>query len=708
MHRDQKKKTHRTRILTTSKVVFDFETRSTVDLKLCGSYAYSEHEDTEILCLCAHVSDQHQIILWIPHRFGLSDAALNVLGEAYDLYIGKNIPEPLDLALCLDYEFIAHNAEFDYGIWNNVCATRYGWPRIEFEQLMCSMGQCSRNGLPGGLDAAGAILKVMEQKDKVGSSLITQMCKPHKKPKKEVYEYVYTEEKHVQMIHYCAQDIRATAAVVEASFPMNDSEKWIWQETARINERGFPISLPDVGAILEVEKTLRDELIMALEKATDGEITGADMKRSKMLKDWLNNRGMNCTSIDAANVYLMLCKPGIPDDVRTVLLARQQLGTSATSKFKSMQLRTTESCPRVRGGFQYYGAAKTGRWAGRGTQPHNMVRPSIKDEEVDYLFSKIENQGEFYDAINSLEQGNAKCLASLVRGVVKAPEGRTFMTADYSAIEARGVFWLAEDEGGIKAFADSDAGTGAEIYKIMAGDIFNVPADEVDKDQRSVGKQAILGCGYGMGSNKFEITCDSYGIQLPVSSKVIVDKYRKKFGDVPSMWYALEDAAVLAVGNPNQKVKCGGVWFKKVQRRGRWILICALPSERMLVYQEPRLGKKTTPWGAVKDTVFYKAMVGRENGGYHWAESDIWGGTWLENICQAVCRDLLAHSLKQVHDEGLNTILHVHDEIVVEVPDSYGESELNHFYDIVKRKPKWAEGFPVQAEGWIGNRYKKD
>lgn len=723
---------------------------------------------TEILCLGALIEGYHRPVVWLPWEYGLTEEGISLLKGSYEVYIQEEMPRPLEDAYHEGFTFEAHNVEFDKQIWNSKCVPEYKWPKLEISQCSDTMALLARNGLPMSLEQGGEVLNLIEKKSKTGDALIKMLTSKRKRPRKDEYYYIYTEERHIQFIDYCVQDVVSTKAISDYLRPIKESEKEIFEETLRINEYGFPIDVESIHKIEKLEQINRELIANRMKEATQGAITENDMKRTGFLKDWINEQGVVCSGVSASEISRMLELPNLPDHVRPVLYGRQELGKSSTSKFTSMRSHADPDDNRIRGSFTYYGASKTGRFAGRGVQPHNIARPVIKQNEIDNIyemFEKDESLDKVMEYIQGIGKTNAQCFSSLIRGAICAPKGRTFMASDYSAIEARGIFWLARESVGLEEFTGSDLGRTAEIYKLMAGDIYNKSPEEVSSGERSLGKQAILGCGYGMGPSKFAITCSSYGIPLldftfcktcgttnadllnhkefvnyklkddpefklctncldfiqdpkrmeflrtapsmSVRAEDVVGTYREKYHMVPMFWNRLEKAAIEAVSNPLVVTTAMGIKFKVSTRHGRKVLTCLLPSGRMLAYPDPRLEFDVTPWGSKRKKVVFKTIVQTKGGGRIWGDESPWGGVWAENCTQAVARDLLAHSMMKVKEYGYQTVLHVHDEIVVEVPDTYNESDLEKFNKVMEILPDWAKGFPIKAEGWISRRYMK-
>jgi DNA polymerase len=289
-----------------------------------------------------------------------------------------------------------------------------------------------------------------------------------------------------------------------------------------------------------------------------------------------------------------------------------------------------------------------------------------------------------------------EALSFALRGIITASPGRKLYVADYAAIEARVVFWLADDQSALDIFRRGEC-----IYCDMASTIYGRTVIKgVDIDERQLGKQAILGLGYGMGGPKFVDTCAKYNIHLELDfSKHVVDLYREKYWRVKKMWYDQEAAAMEAVRRPGNSIRCGKIVWRVVGA----FLYCKLPSGRLLAYCDPIIVKKPTPWGEMRDALTY---MGVDPYTKKWRRQDTYGGMLVENITQAVARDLMAESMLAAHEgDTYDPILSVHDELIAEADD--GKGDVKEFEHLMATTPAWAEGCPVSAEGWSGYRYKK-
>jgi DNA polymerase len=347
------------------------------------------------------------------------------------------------------------------------------------------------------------------------------------------------------------------------------------------------------------------------------------------------------------------------------------------------------ACPdsRIRGALLYHGAS-TGRWAGRGIQPQNYPQGKIKD--VHNIISALET-GD-YQWFQTLFPDVFTALSAALRAMLCAPYGHDLISCDFSAIEARVVCWLAGDEVNLDVYRK-----GLDPYKEMASAIFNVSTGAV-KQQRELGKRAVLGCGFGMGWKKFMLTCEVQG--QPVSEELAqaaVNAYRYKYEPVKAFWNDLEEAAIRAVKYAGRRFDVNEVqWLVKGA-----FLYCRLPSGRLLAYYAPKIERRDSPMGE-RDQLTYMAVDSKTK---QWVREGTYGGKLTENVVQATARDVMVDAMFRVERAGYPLVLSVHDELVADVPQAFGS--LNEFEQIMSELPHWAKGLPIKVEGWRSDRYKK-
>jgi DNA polymerase len=633
-------------------VSIDFETRSAVDLRKTGVYKYAADQSTDIWCMAYKAPWSDDVLVWQP-------------GDAVDPYLEDWIIAGGLLS--------AWNANFERTIWNEIMVGRYQWPRTNIKQWRCTMAQASAMGLPRALGQAAAVLGVEEQKDKTGAALMLRMARPRKVNADGSYTWWNTKDKVDALVAYCRQDVRTELSVAETLNAMPDAERRLYQLDQRINDRGVALDVDLVHRVKALAGNASIEIDAEIQRLTKGQVKAAT--NGMDLVAWLNSHGIATKSVDKQTVARLLTSDKLHPVIRQVLTLRQNGAKSSTAKYDAM-LHAVNADGRMRGLLVYHGAA-TGRWSGKLVQPQNFPRPQKKQDELDEIIAKLKADKDVS------EHGAGTVLASdLLRSMLIADDGHRLMFADYSAIEARVLAWVAGQNDLVETFRK-----GGDVYKEMASAIYNVDVENVTDGQRQVGKMAILGCGYGMGGKRFAEQCATMGIKVDEDeAKRIVAVYREKNHRIAQYWRDVEQDFV-------EMVKGAG-------RVGTVPL--PLPSGRSLTYHNPRIIQRETPWGAMRDTAQVDTLnsVTRQ-----WVSQIIWGGLLTENVVQATARDLMATAMMALELKGYNVILSVHDEIISEVPDGFGS--LDEMIDIMTQVPAWAQGCPINAEGKEGKRYRK-
>lgn len=651
-------------------IVLDFETRSRYPIK-AGASRYSLDPSTDVLCLAYQIDDS-PVKLWKP---------------------GDENPQDLFDAIAAGAAVWAHNVTFEIAIWQNVMVERYFWPEIPPRQWRCTMAECMAVGLPSSLENVGKALGIASDslKDKAGHRVMLKLSKPRKPTKNNKSEWHDKPEDFEKLYEYCKQDVVAEAAIHKRVPRLNNRELSVFHYDKVVNGRGVKIDRGFVEAVVSLRDEHKKRLIPELESITEGRVKTA--REVQNLISELQKYKVWTSDLDADSVSNLLEKDDLHPTARRILEIRQELSLSSVDKFDAM-LRSVEPDDRIRGAFQYHGA-QTGRWAGRIVQLQNLPRGFFSEKE--YLNGTVESvikiikRQDYDDFIAFLDMFNwkfGKTLSALVRSAFVADVGKKYIVSDFASVEARGVAWSADERWLLDVFADKKACS----YKHMAADIYGVKYEEVTKDQRFTGKQAVLGCGYGLGGAKFQTMCLGYGVLLPSEfCNKVISIYREKNKATKNFWYELQRAAIrtVEIGKSHQ----AGPYLYYLE--DAW-LKCRLPSGRSIAYYQPRL----------VDGRYGKALeyTGVDQSGKP-VKTSTWGGKLLENVVQGICRDLLVHAKSNLEKEGYTTVLHVHDEIVAEVPEGFGSVE--EMEAIMCEVPSWAKGFPISAEGFEARRYRK-
>lgn len=648
-------------------VSLDFETRSVVDLKRAGVYVYAEHPQTDVQCL-AWAIDDDEPELWWP---------------------GDPLPLKLKLAIDREYEMRAWNAQFERLIWRSIMVPRYKFPKIPMERWFCTMADAGAMALPRSLESCAAVLRVAQQKDMAAWRLGLRLARP-RFVKDGVVTWWTREkdpERFVVLGKYCQQDVRTERAIAKVTRRLDANERRVYLLDQQINDRGLNVDLDLVHALRRITETGLERANEEIRRATNGEVVSVtDLNK---MKAWLTAQGYTVPSLDKTALRELLAGEH-PDPVRDVLEARAEAGRSSTAKIDAL-LRCLCSDGRVRGTMLYHGA-NTGRWAGRLLQTHNFPRPQMPRPET-FIPDVLKQR---YDAID-LFYPPLMVVAALLRGMLVASAGHRLLVGDFAGIEARVLNWLAGQHDIIEAFRRKE-----KIYERMAAAIFGVPAAEISKEdpRRQIGKNTELGCGYGLGWKTYQRTVwEQEGVALPdVLCQKAVEVYRSTHPAVVEFWRDLESAALNAVEQPGSMHAVAGNKF--VVRGGYLWLV--LRSGRPLAYARPRIEDKPTPWGELKPCVTAENVNSQTR---QWQRRPYYGGLWAENIVQAVSRDLMAGAMLRATKRLYPIVLTVHDEIVADVPVGHGS--LDEFLNLMAHVPLWADGCPIDVEGWEGERYRK-
>ena len=639
----------------------DTETYSGTDLKAAGLFKYMEDPDFEILLLPFAWDDEPVRVL------DLTDPVDRE--ELPDIIAGLQDPDTIK---------VAHNSPFERSAYQRGFGF-YQHPE-EWEDTMIL---CAMNGLPLSLDAAGAALQLPIQKRKDGKALINYFCKPCKPTKANGGRTRnlphHAPEKWERFKLYARDDVEVERLIHKklGRFPVTDFERRIWALDARINERGVMVDTDLAQAAVAVDEAYSAELAEELLK-----LTGLENPNSvAQLKGWLEERGLFTESLDKEAVTGLLDRAVDPTTKR-VLQLRQLLGKTSTKKYSAM-LSAACSDGRVRGLTQYYGASRTGRWAGRLVQLQNLPQNHL--EAIGDVRELVRSRD--LETLEMIFPNVSDVLSQLIRTALVAKPGHTFLVADFSAIEARVTAYLAGEQWRLDVFAQ-----GGDIYCSSASQMFHVPVEKhgVNKHLRQKGKVAELACGYGGGVNALKaFGADKMGL-TEAEMQEIVDNWRAASPTIPRLWREAEQAAKAALEQPGKvtRMRCG-VMF----RRDAQALRCQLPSKRQLSYWDARIED---------GSIVYMGQGGQGGG---WMKKETWGGKLVENIVQAYARDCLAVAMDRLAAAGFQICFHVHDEVVAEAPAGTGWEEMAR---IMGQPIEWAPGLLLRADGYTTDFYMKD
>lgn len=686
-------------------ITMDFETRSEANLKKVGAYKYATHPSTDVLCL-AWAVDDGEVDLWHP---SFEDQTPFVAKTKRERALkGRNIPlspTPRGLLRLIEEGDLveAHNAYFERCIWRFVMVEKYGWSCVEDSQWRCSAAKAASYALPRPLEDAAVALGISEQKDMEGHKLMLRMSKPRKATKDDpTSRWHQKRDDLLRLFEYCKQDVRAERALSCQLRDLPSQEIELWQLDQEMNMRGMYCDRRMAEASIKIAAQAREEASNELAKITDGDV----LKTTQRLQfvRWLNKEGIRGTSVAKDVVDAHLERGNLEEHVHRALYLWRRSSKTSIKKYDAMLARISED-DRIRDLLMYHGAS-TGRWSGRGIQPHNFPRNTPKTMYAiigDILCGSFERMKLLYG-----EDGVMDVLSSVLRGALTSAPGHDLMAADYSAIEARGTFWIAGHEEGLNIFRKIDAGEfpNQDIYTWQASNILGRLITKDDEEDRSkYGKVPVLACGYQGGWKAMLAFAPDMDKDM---AKDIVKQYRSTNPLVVQFWRDVQRAAHEAVrrGRNGDAVRCGRLRFKQVGR----FLHCRLPNGRLLSYLDPRvkMAELVINKGEEDEKVVVVpqlSFMGTDTHTHQWTRCSTYGGKLTENIVQALCRDIMAEAMLRLRDTIYVPVLTVHDEILAEVPE--GAGGLEEFKAIMAEQPEWADGFPIEAAGWRGKRFRK-
>lgn len=641
----------------------DFETRSQIDLKACGLYRYAEDISTDVLLACFKGDGEGPTMQWFRR---------------------EPVPPRIVKAVESGEEFCAHNAAFEMALWAHVLADRHGWPECPPpERWVCTMAQAYAHGIPASLEMAAKTCGLPVQKDIEGYRLMLRMCKPlplKKDDEPGTVRWLEDAESLKRLAQYCVIDVVVAEKLHHRLRKLPKSEREIWAVGQRINKRGVLIDSEAGDAIAGVCAKAIQDCGRELARITGGAVDG--VSQAARLTTWLASRGY-ASGVTKSEVADLLEDEALPGDVREALEVRKLAARSSIAKIAKMEM-VAGLDGRARGLHQYHGAA-TGREAGRLIQTQNLVRPEWKKWQVEVAINLFKDRD-----IEGLRVGFGEPLAvapSCLRGLLRAAPGTALVACDFASVEARMLPWLANEIAVLNVFR-----AGEDVYVEAASGIYSVPKSEVSGTQRQIGKVSILALGYQGAVGAFQSMARNYGVKVDDDTALdIVKRWRKANRNIVKFWYALEEAAIEAINTPLKAFVVGKVAFKFMGGH----LWMRLPSGRWLCY-----------WGAHLDEKGKIKYYGKDRTGKH-AWVNTYGGKLAENATQAACRDLLWRVILMAEAAGLPTVLHVHDEDVLEVPKAKAQEALAFLLAAMRTPPDWCPDLPLNAEGWIAERFGK-
>lgn len=646
-------------------ISIDIETFSSVDLGKSGVYRYVEGEDFEVLL------------------FGYSIDGGEV--QVIDLACGEKIP-PVIISALSDPTITkwAFNAQFE-----RICLSRFlGFPTgtyLDPTGWHCTMVWSATLGLPLSLEGVGSVLGLEKQKLQEGKTLIKYFCVPCAATKANGGRRrnlpQHDTEKWETLKAYNKRDVETEIGIQEklSKFTVSDTEWDNYRLDQIINDRGITLDMTFVKQAICCDEVTKTRLHSLMQNLTSLE----NPNSVQQMKEWLADNGLETDTLGKATVAELI--KNAPPDLGEVLALRQELAKSSVKKYTAME-NVVGSDGRARGLIQFYGANRTGRYAGRLIQVQNLPQNHLPDlEDVRNLI-----KAGLFDAVDMLYDSTSSVLSELIRTAFVPKAGSRFIVADFSAIEARIIAWFAGEKWRMDVFEN-----GGDIYCASASQMFHVPVEKngVNGHLRQKGKIAELALGYGGSVGALKAMGALQMGVLEEELQPLVTAWRQSNPRIVKLWWDVDKAAMTAV---RQKTTTETHGIRFAYQSG--MLFITLPSGRNLVYVKPRIG--VNQFGS--DAITYEGVGGTKK----WERIESYGPKFVENIVQATARDILAEAMLRLSASGFEIVMHVHDEAVLEVPT--GISSINEVCRIMAENPKWANGLLLSADGYECDFYKKD
>jgi len=709
-------------------------------IKGINAAVYAEHPSTQIINLAYDLADGRGECLWLP---------------------GMGLPQDLFGHIAAGGLIEAHNSGFEFYIWHHVCHKCLGWPPLPLNQLRCSASKARAWSLPGALGKLSEVLNPTEKKDKRGTQLIQLLSIP-KKPTKKCQELRRTREKYPElyeeMYRYGIQDVVSEKSISAMIPELHPRELELWKLDQRINTQGVAIDTEGLANCIEIFRQAEQKYTEELKQITGGAVNSVgEMTKNSAGDKWVISQGVTLPSLDKKGVKAAMERTDLPPTVYRALEIRQVIGSASVKKLFAID-RCVSNDGRLRDLFVFCGALRTQRWAGAGSQPQNMKNSgpdcrqcgscghiwapgpedcpqcgSIPHAHTDLEWGNTTTEAALKTiATQDLEAveaqwGNAvDIIASCMRGLFVAAPGHDLICSDYSAIEAVVLAAMAGEEWRLEVFR-----THGKIYETSASKITGVPLDEILEHKertgkhhplrKTIGKPNELSNGYGGWINAAKnFGADKYSTDEEIRANIlkwredspsIVEMWGGQWRKVPGRWqftpelYGTEGAVVSALQQPGKCFQYAGVSWGHDRRDD--VLYGLLPSGRRLSYHQPRLTLGMDPRKLqVQKITFMGWNSNPVMGRVGWSRMETYGSRIVENIVQATSRDILRDAMLRLNAAGYSPVLHVHDEVICEVPEGFGSVE--EFERLMMIREPWFADWPIRAAGgWRGKRYRK-
>lgn len=701
----------------------DLETRSPVDLKRSGVYRYFENPYTEVMC-AAWAIDDAPVQIW--HR-------------------GDRLPYEIGEAVAFGAEISGWNVNFERQGWNNILGPRHGWPVPKLEQYRCTAAQAAAQALPRKLEKAAAVLRLDAQKDMVGNRLMQTLSKPRKRRKGEPYQTHYWHEDPDDLIRqglYCMQDVEVERSMRNKLQPLLPSEFLLWRFDQIINDRGVMLDCDLVEDMMAIVTEYNTRLDAAMVDITGGVVTACS--QTERLKTWLATHQVEAPSL-AKGVIADVMAREMPPQCHRALELWQEASHGSVRKLESARL-CVGGDNRARGLLLFHGAT-SGRWSGQLLQPQNLPRGSGGIPNQDKAIAVMRHRR--CDLLDLYYGNPLTAVSDCLRGVICAAPGKQLIAGDFSSVEARITAWLANATEKLKQFEIQDAdpeNLSKEIYVRAAARIYNIAPEDIrskNDPRRQTGKTAELALGFGGGVSALDQMARNYHIDMadayeplwsaatPEDREMVTDRWKETFAKgnatlpqkawiacqlvvwgwrrsnkpITDMWDRFHSAAWHTLEDKGVDYEAGRVTF----RREHGFMWMTLPSGRKLAYPTPAIENLEVPWSdkrLPKSQREHRDMLTTlafEQG--RAIRVAAYAGLNFQHAVQGIARDLLACGMHNVEAGGYPVILTIHDEVLAEVDD--GPVNMAEFLALLCAKRAWAEGIPLIASGWAGQRYRK-
>jgi DNA polymerase len=647
----------------TGGLVLDVETFSTVDLKKVGLHFYAAHKTTGVSVACYAFGAVGAVQVWRP---------------------GEPVPEALRRHITTGGRMVAHNAAFEAALLREVLGPRHGWPIPKPTQWSCTLARAVYHGFPPGLEALSEAVPLKNKKNSDDHGLMLRMSRPRGRREDGSPRWWHEEDptRLSFLTDYCCRDVLAEQELDRRLPELPPRERALWLMDAEINDRGILIDTVGTEVLARATAEETGRLDQEVSQLTDGAVPAASNVTA--LKVWLAGRSLSFVSLDRDHIANALASPAVLADAAAyrALQIRREGSLASTAKLRPM-LGTLGADGRARGLFAYYGAIRTGRWAGRRIQPQNLVR-GLADAGA--IIDAMVGGADLRTLAVQYSSRPLELVAGWLRGLFVAPPGRRLVAVDLAQIEARVLAWLAGQEDLLA------------VFRAPTQDVYRYTAARLGSDDRQLGKVATLGLGYQMGAERFVGAAKTYDVTLTEEEAAqIVDQWRRDRPMIVRLWWAMQEIAeAIAQGSVGDAAEVGRCLL---YRRSGSVRI-QLPSGRELIYHEMALVESAYAFRSEL------AFMGPHPLSRKWTQQRTYGGKLVENITQAVARDVLAEGMLELHARGHHILGSVHDEVLLEADGADAEGLLEETLMLLRTPPSWAEGLPVEAEGFVSPRYR--